>query len=529
MNGGPSTRRAGLLLPLFSCPSSRSWGVGDIGDVALLSQWLAGAGLSVLQFLPLNEMAPGQQSPYSAISAMAIDPIFIQVDAVLEFAALGGERSLSPSDRARLQRVRSASRVDYNAIRQLKYKALAAAFEHFYDTEWVRDTPRARALKSFLANQAWWVEDYALFRAIHAHEQARPWSEWPAPLQRRDPEAIDHIRRDLARDVLFYQYLQWLADTQWREARAAARALGVQLFGDLPFMVNGDSADVWARQQQFRFDVSVGAPPDAFSDTGQDWGVPVYDWDLVAIDDYRWLRTRARRAADLFDGFRIDHLVGFYRTYARPRDGSQAFFTPAQEDEQLRLGERLLGLFREPGAFIIAEDLGTVPTFVRKSLARLEVPGFCIFRWERLWNLPEQPFRDPTEYPVVSVAASGTHDTEAQIVWWLGATREEQQLVSALPTVQRLTSGEGLLDAPDPLVRDTLLEALFASSSSLVLLPVLDVFGWQDRINNPATIGGDNWTFRLPWPIDRLRDAPEAEERRLALRGWAARYGRLMS
>jgi 4-alpha-glucanotransferase len=526
MSGSSGARRAGVLVPLFACPSTRSWGIGDIGDIGTVSRWLASAGLRVLQLLPLNEMAPGQHSPYSATSAMAIDPIYIQMDAVLEFAALGGERGLSASDRTRLDQVRASRRVEYEIVRQLKHRSLTVAFDHFHETEWARDTARARSLKAFLASQAWWVEDYACFRAVHAHLHERPWTEWPEGLQRRDPEDIDRVRRERGRDVLFHQYVQWLADLQWRDARAAARANGVDLLGDLPFMVNGDSADVWARQQQFRFDVSVGAPPDAFSATGQDWGVPVYGWDSVAIDDFRWLRTRARRAADLYDAFRIDHVVGFYRTYARPRDGSPAFFTPEGEGEQLALGERLMGVFREPGAEVVAEDLGTVPPFVRKSLARLAIPGFCIFRWERHWNAPGQPFRDPAEYPEVSVAASGTHDTESQAAWWAQASEDDRRLVDELGTIRRIASGRSLLDMTEAEVGDTLLEALYASTSALVLIPIADVFGWRDRINDPAVVEGDNWTFRLPWAVDRLHDAPEPRARRSQLRAWSERHAR---
>src|SRR6185312_1751449 len=131
------------------------------------------------------------------------------------------------------------------------------------------------------------------------------------------------------------------------------------LFGDLPFMVDSDSADVWARQADFRLDASVGVPPDAFSATGQDWGMPVYRWDVMAAEDYRWLHERARRNADLYDGYRVDHLVGFYRTYGRPRDGGAPFFTPSDEAHQVALGETVLRIFGDAGAEIIAEDLGT--------------------------------------------------------------------------------------------------------------------------------------------------------------------------
>src|SRR4029077_9092019 len=238
-----------------------------------------------------------------------------------------------------------------------------------------------------------------------------------------------------------HQYLQWVADEQWREARAGAAARGVSLFGDLPFMVDGDSADVWARQHQFRLDVSVGAPPDAFSATGQDWGMPLYQWDVMAHEDFLWLRERARRSADLFHGYRVDHLVGFYRTYGKMKEGGAGFFTPADEPAQLVLGERLLDLFRSAGAEIIAEDLGTVPDFVRASLARLAVPGYCVFRWERHWHTPGQPFRDPLEYPATSVATSGTHDTEPVVVWWEGASEEERRKVADLGLIQRLAAG----------------------------------------------------------------------------------------
>jgi len=520
----PGTRRAGLLIPLFACASSESWGVGDIGDLPAMARWLAEAGQRVLQLLPLNEMAPGQQSPYSAISATAIDPIYISLSTVPEFVELGGEAGLGDDDRRLLAQVRQSARVDYSNVRALKQRTLRSAFDRFQATECKHDTPRARAFRLFVSEQAWWIEDYAIFRAIHAQHDEQPWMQWPEALQRREPSAIDHARRELSREVLFHQYLQWLAGMQWQQARSNLH--GVQLFGDLPFMVDTDSADVWARQDQFRLDLSLGAPPDAFSATGQDWGMPVYRWNVIALQDFRWLRERARRSADLFDGYRIDHLVGFYRTFGRPRDGADAFFSPATQREQEALGEQVLGLFRAAGAEIIAEDLGTVPDFVRGSLARQGIPGFRVLRWERYWHAEGQPFRDPADYPVVSVAASGTHDTEPMVTWWEAASDDERRKLNAVPTVQRISGGAGILEAATAQVRDVLLETLFASKSDLLLLPVQDVFGWRDRINEPATVTDGNWTFRLPWPIDRLDEVPDARERQAMLRQWATRHGR---
>lgn len=519
------TRRAGLLIPLFSCASTAGWGIGEIGDIPAVTSWLAGAGLRVLQLLPTNEMAPGQQSPYSAISAMAINLIFISLRNVAEFAALGGESSLDDDERAQLAEVRNATRVDHPNVRKLKHAALRRAFDRFRQTEWRCDTPRARELRRFASEQAWWIEDYAIFRALHARAGERPWTEWPVDLQRREPAAIDRARRELTDEVLFQQYLQWIAMSQWQTARGQTH--GVALYGDLPFMVDGDSADVWARQQQFRLDASVGVPPDAFSATGQDWGMPVYRWDVIGSEDYRWLSERARRNADMYDGYRVDHLVGFYRTYGRPRDGSAPFFTPSDEDEQLALGERLLDLFRQSGADIIAEDLGTVPDFVRESLSRVGVPGFRVFRWERHWHTEGHPFRDPADYPERSVATSGTHDTEPQVVWWETADEDERQKVNELPTIQRLTNGAGVRTAAyEATVRDVLIETLFAAQSDLVLFPVQDIFGWRDRINEPATVTDANWSFKLPWPCDRLDDVAEARDRQRALRDWSLRYHR---
>ncbi|MGE0446605.1 MAG: 4-alpha-glucanotransferase [Vicinamibacterales bacterium] len=509
-------RRAGILIPLFSFPSSRSWGIGEITDLPILARWLEGAAQRLLQLLPINALAPGESSPYSALSAMAIDPQFISLHAVDDFNAAGGEAALSPGLRRELDAVRRAPAVDYRRVRALKDAALRQAFAHFRRHEWERDGARAQHLRSFIDAQAWWLDDYVLYRALRVSNGERPWTEWPEPQRARHPEALAAARRELADEILFRQYVQWLAGSQWQAARQAMGS--VQLFGDLPFMVSGDSADVWSRQEEFRLDASVGVPPDAFSDTGQDWGLPAYRWDVCEAGDFEWLRRRARRNADLYDGYRVDHLVGFYRTFIRPH-GGEPEFVPAEEAAQTQLGERLLTLFREPGAEIIAEDLGTVPDFVRESLARLGVPGYKVFRWERQWEEPGQPFRDPREYPARAVATSGTHDTEPMVVWWEAASAEEREAVLAIPGVRELARDP---DRP----YEALLETLFASGADLLILPVQDVFGWRDRINQPATVGDSNWTWRMPWPVDQMANEPAAQEISARLAGWARRHGR---
>ena len=501
-------RRAGSLVPLFSIPSAESWGIGEIADLPVFARWLREAGLSVVQLLPVNEMGDGQTSPYSALSAMAIDPIYISLRALPEFIAWGGESALDDEELDRLAAVRAAPGIDYRSVRELKMRCLRDGFETFLEEDWQRDSTRAREMREYLEREKWWLDDYAVFRALHNEQEGRHWIEWPAPLRDRDAGALAEARSRLADDIRYYSWLQWVAGTQWAQARADCG--DVAILGDFPFMVSGDSADVWARQDQFRIDASVGVPPDAFSETGQDWGLPVYRWDVIAATGDEWLKMRVRRSAALFDGFRIDHLVGFYRTFVREK-GGHTFFVPANEKEQLRQGERLVSIFRDSGAFVIAEDLGVVPDFVRRSLADLGVPGLKVLRWERDWNDEGRPFSDPAGYPPLSVAMSGTHDTETLAEWWDSAEGEERCRAIELPA---LVEGAILADETySSRLRDALLAVLYGAGSDLVLLPLQDIFGWTDRINVPAVVAEHNWTWRLPWPVDSMRNEPEARER----------------
>ena len=515
-----SGRHAGALVPLFSIPSRPSWGIGEIPDLVRLARWLESAGLDFVQLLPVNEMQEGQSSPYSALSAMAVDPIFIALAEVEDFADAGGDRALDVAHRVRLDGARRAATVDYASVRAAKEPALRVAFDSFLRRHH-RSSSRARAFQEFRDREAWWLSDYALFRALHEEHHARHWLDWQPPLRDREPAALAAARRRLAAHVLYFEYLQWLADEQWQRARRDSGRVGI--FGDFPFMVSGHSADVWARQHEFRTDVSVGVPPDAFSATGQDWGLPAYRWDVVAEGGYQWLRDRTRRCAELYDAFRIDHLVGFYRTYLREPDGT-ACFTPADESAQREQGERLLSLFAESGACIIAEDLGIIPDFVRASLEALGVPGLKVFRWERDWKNEGGPFLDPAGYAAASVAISGTHDTASVAEWWDTADEEERRAVAEVPALRAAHCDPS---APfSERIRDAILEALFGAGSNLLILPLQDVFGWRSRINTPASVSEDNWTWRLPWPVEDLMSEPLATERARALRALALRHGR---
>ncbi|RPH58292.1 MAG: hypothetical protein EHM89_12625 [Acidobacteria bacterium] len=185
-------------------------------------------------------------------------------------------------------------------------------------------------------------------------------------------------------------------------------------------------------------------------------------------------------------------------------------------------------IFLESGAHVVVEDLGNVPTFVRESIARLGLPGYRVLRWARDWDSPGEPFQDPASYPPASVAITGTHDTDTLAEWWESTTPEERASLASLPSVMAL-GGRPPDFTPIELNsanRDILLEAVYASASDLLILPIQDVFGWRERINEPGTVNDTNWTFRLPWPVDQLNSEPEARACAERLRNWADRHGR---
>jgi 4-alpha-glucanotransferase len=282
---------------------------------------------------------------------------------------------------------------------------------------------------------------------------------------------------------------------------------------------------VWTRKQEFKLDATVGVPPDAFSDSGQDWGLPPWRWTAMQDTGFHWMRGRARRTAALFDGVRIDHLVGLYRVYVRPTDPAQPkVFSPPDERTQRMLGATLLGIYLASGVEVVAEDLGTVPDFVRWSMARIGVPGFKVMRWERAWNTSDQQLVDPATYPEVSVALSGTHDTEAMAQWWVEAS---PALRASLLQICGLQAGETGPPPPyAPRVRDAVLRTLLASASRYVMIPLQDVFGWDARVNTPATVTDANWTWRVPVMMDTWPESPEWVERAAALASWSRNFGR---
>jgi len=231
------------------------------------------------------------------------------------------------------------------------------------------------------------------------------------------------------------------------------------------------------------------------------------------------LHQRAERAAELYDAFRVDHVVGLYRTYARPIDKRTPFFIPADESRQREQGERVLALLGEK-AEVLAEDLGTVPDFVRASLAAQEIPGTKVLRWENDRGVP----RDVTRFPHVSVAVTGTHDTESLRSWWEGLEDSEREYQLRQPQLARLRGPEQKQFTGE--TRKALLELAYSASSDALLTPITDALGWKDRMNTPGTVGPHNWTFRLPWSISELFSVPGPVALARELAHLAEKYGR---
>jgi 4-alpha-glucanotransferase len=487
-------RIAGVTLPLFSLRTERDWGIGEIGDLPACARLLRRHGFSVVQLLPAHELARGETSPYGARTGFGLDPIYASIEAIADLDAGDIARTLGEEGVRERDALRALPKLDYARVRTLKMKALETAFANFMAREWKNDTPRASHLRAFITNEELWENDLALYVALREEHGGTGWSTWPMSEAARDPATLEEARVRLADRIRFHQYLQWQLFEQWLAARNEVRRDGVLLFGDLPFVVGRESSDVWSCSRLFRNDLDLGAPPDEFSDIGQSWGLPPYDWAALEAEQHAWLRARASHAARLYHGFRVDHVVGYFRQYVRKGE-ALGDFDPKDERAQESHGRIVLGAMRNAAnpAEMIAEDLGVIPAFVRQTLADLGMPGYKVIPWEKE---KDESLRDPAEFPELSVATYSTHDTPPVLQFWdeLPA-RDRASLAKLAQTTE---------DAPEADRERALLKLLFSARSSLAMVLVTEIFGERTRINTPNTVGPHNWTYRLPSPLERL-------------------------
>lgn len=511
-------RCAGVLVPLFSMRTAGDFGRGDIAAMLPMGRLALAMGHRLIQLLPLDETAGAETSPYAALSVLAIDPAYISA------TGLSGVSAAEVEDvRRQLPTPRQVP--DLIAIRAAKRKLLERAYRNFSANG---DRDSRDAFAAFRDQNRAWLDDYALFNALKDQYGSTRWETWPERLRRHESGAVAEAAHQLAERIATLQFFQFTAQQQWLAVRESFARDHLMVGGDLAFSPGRESAEVWANQQFFDLDCCVGAPPDVFSETGQRWGLPMPNWERIRTSGFAFLRTRVRRARQLYDALRVDHVVGLFRTYGYfPGAKAPGSFTPSSEPAQQAQGEEILKIILdEAGPMqIVAEDLGVIPPFVRASLAALGVPGYKVVRWEKEPSVgPGQRFFKPADYPELALATTGTHDTETFSEWWSLISSDERRRFHDAMGVADTTDGGRTLMSESTL--DAILAAIYASPSRLVVLPLQDLFGWNDRINIPGTIGTHNWTWRLPFDLERGLESIEIKRRLTRLIDIARRTNR---
>lgn len=552
MELSPDKPLAGVLAPLFALRGTNDLGIGDAGSLREFVGWAAAHGFGVVQVLPVNETG-NDNSPYNAISSVAIDPPTIEItpEAVPDLSAAdisGITQSVE------LMHLRSGP-VVYPAVKALKLRLLERAFANFTAHSLKKNDKRARAFRAFRKAEAAWIESYALFRTLmEANANTERWDRWPAA-QRTFAAATRWLkslpaasRRILEERAKFFIYVQWIAWAQWLAVREEARKHRVALMGDIPFGVSFFSADVWAHPGLFDHQWCGGAPPervfkaDPFTTKwGQNWGIPLYRWEAHRKENFAWWRQRVAKVRAIFHLFRVDHILGFFRIYSFPwRPDRNAEFLPLTEDEAKKrtggelphftpkaddtpghkaancaLGEEILRvLIEECGEHrLIGEDLGEVPDYVRPALTKLGIAGFKIPVWE---NAHDGSMIPGPHYQRLSVTTYATHDFEPlRATWehWMakieaaehGGHETWADRDRAWHDTRRLAGWAGFgvpcITPYNDEVHTQLMRALLAANSWIAITMITDLFASLQRFNYPGAVSDSNWSERLPEPV----------------------------
>jgi 4-alpha-glucanotransferase len=490
-------RASGILLHPTSLPSP--FGIGDFGAEARgFIDFLHDAGQTLWQVLPLTPTGYGD-SPYQSISAFAGNPLLIDPRALVADGLLQPADFTDPHG--------DGERVDFSAARSLKAKLLAQAFVNF-DRQ--PDAAINSEFNEFCSRSSWWLDDYALFIAIKTTEADREWTAWDRQLAFREPHAIAGARTDLADELTRQKFFQFLFFRQWQALRVYARERHVRIIGDLPIFVAHDSADVWAYRDLFQLDdqgrpkVVAGVPPDYFSETGQLWGNPLYDWEHLRATEFSWWIDRVRWSLELFDLGRIDHFRGFVSCWEIPAGEPTAqngrwVDTPGRE-----LFTALKNALGELP--IIAENLGVITPEVENLRIEFGFPGMRVLQFAFGGDATNDHL--PHNHTPDSVVYSGTHDNDTTLGWFANLGNEEREYALRY------------LDADGREINWDLIRAAMASVAALAIVPMQDVLGLgnEARMNLPASETG-NWNWRMK--SDAVKD--ETGQR---LRDVAQTYGR---
>ncbi len=470
-------RSCGVLLHPTSLPGPS--GIGTLGyDARLFIDLLAGMGMSWWQVLPLNPAACGN-SPYSAFSAFAGNPLLIDLETLVR------EGDLSKQDSTLAD---SAERVDFGALLPARndvfHKAAAAFFA----------SGRTARMDDFwhFCDSTPWLHNYALFMALKQRYKGKSWCHWPKSAALLDAELFEKASLELGPEIGVQKYLQWQFSRQWSHLRAYAAAQGVSLIGDIPIFVAYDSADVWANRDIFLLDdqgkptVVAGVPPDYFSDTGQLWGNPLYDWDVLKARGYDWWIERFRYLFTQFDCIRVDHFRGFEAAWHVPAGHK----TAVKGTWTAGPGRQLFdALFSALGSLpIIAEDLGVITPAVEALRDSCGFPGMKILQFA-FGSGPANAYL-PHNHIKRSVVYTGTHDNDTTAGWYAGLNEKERC------EVRDYLGSSGEHPSED------LTQVALMSVADTAIIPFQDMLGLPSaaRMNIPGTADG-NWDWRFSWDM----------------------------
>lgn len=470
-------RRAGILLHPTSLPGP--FGIGDLGPaVDEFLDWAVSAGQSVWQVLPLTP--PGMHgTPYSGLSAFAGNPALISLE-------LLRDEELLRDDELILAPGQPANAAAFGAVEAWKDRLLRMAWDRF-QTEAPRELWEALEAFCSAPEQGSWLEDWALFAVLRRRFDAQSWHRWDPELARRDPEALERVRRDEAHELAYHCFVQFLFERQWSRVRSEAAARGIEIMGDLPIYVAYDSADVWANRELFDLDAEgrprevAGVPPDYFTEDGQLWGNPLYRWDRMETDGFRWWIDRLGANLRLADQVRLDHFRAFAGYWAVPVDHDTAREGRWRDGPGKPLFDALAAALGDLP--LVAEDLGDITEDVHALRRDIGLPGMRVlqFGFE-----PEASLHTPHNVGADTVVYTGTHDNSTALGWFRGLDRESRDRLSVY-------SGAGPRQ-----VHWTLIRLAYGTASELALVPIQDVLGLGDgaRFNTPGQLHG-NWRWRL--------------------------------
>ncbi|MFZ3017632.1 MAG: 4-alpha-glucanotransferase [Gallionella sp.] len=480
-------RASGILLHPTSLPGR--FGSGDLGaDAYRFVDWLASAGQTYWQVLPLGEIGPGN-SPYMSRSAFAGNLLLI------DLAELADHGWLEQGDLEPLPEFHDGL-IDFGLTQPFRMDRLRRAANNFFSN----NKEMWHEYNSFCEEENNWLRDYALFMAIAEHQEGREWDCWPEALVRRNEQALRSFETKYAAEVGFWKFCQWCFARQWFRLKEYANSRGIRIIGDAPIFVAYQSADVWAHQELFKLDeggrptVVAGVPPDYFSETGQLWGNPVYRWETHESTGFAWWIARMRHAFRLADLVRVDHFRGFAAYWEIPADapnaiGGQWVAAP---------GEPLFHALKHsfPQLPIIAEDLGIITPDVAALRDKFELPGMRVLQFA-FGDNDANPFL-PHNYAPNTVAYTGTHDNDTTLGWW--STLSERERTFAL----QYLSSDGLA------IHWDMIRALSASVANTVIFPMQDILGLtcEHRMNFPGKPSG-NWEWRFAWDQIKLDQTKE--------------------